>query len=108
MLLLTLMHLVSAIVLVKDLETVVPITMMSALVPHVGIYFFIIKNKLEYKFSIFPEPITNAELEALGEEFFALEGPNNCGSLVEYNLQGKTSSGSNADLAPLPYNFYEN
>jgi len=49
-----------------------------------------------------PDPVTDAELVALIEEMFSIEGTNNGNDYVRLNLQGKTSSGSQSDLSPLP------
>jgi poly(U)-specific endoribonuclease len=49
-------------------------------------------------------PITNAELEALSEQFYVLEAtnPNNVAGFVTWDLQGRTTQGSTVDLAPNP------
>ncbi|ODM96550.1 Poly(U)-specific endoribonuclease [Orchesella cincta] len=49
-----------------------------------------------------PYGVSNKELEDLAEELLGLDTEGNAAQYVDVNLQGRTSSGSNQDLAPLP------
>ncbi|CAL8126904.1 unnamed protein product [Orchesella dallaii] len=46
--------------------------------------------------------VSDRELEDLGEELLGLDTESNAASYIQLDLQGKTSSGSSQDVAPLP------